>query len=79
MNNLTPRRYEKVDANTIKIIVEQEKAIDLANLIAGKDQLTAQIKDLTERLKNIDEIIVEAKKLGIVPKVKSKDVKKKGK
>ena len=72
-----PRRYEKADAHTIKLIVEKEQQLDLAGLIEAETQLNVQIKDLIGRLENISEIIAEAKKMGITPKVKDKDVKKK--
>ena len=75
--NKTPRRYKKIDNHTIQLIVEKATDIDLAKLIEGRDQLIAQIKDLNERLINIKEIIAEADKLGIVPKIKDKDVERK--
>ncbi len=73
--NETPRRYEKVDAHTVKLIVEKSSDMELSTLIGVKEQLTAQIKDLNERLDNVNEILAEAKKLGITPK--PKDIKKK--
>lgn len=72
-----PRRYEKIDAHTVKLIVEKEQNLDLASLITAKEQLEGQIKDLTGRLENINEIIKEAGRLGITAKVKDKDVEKK--
>ena len=72
-----PRRYEKVDAHTIKLIIEKEQKLELAGLITAKEQLEEQIKDLKGRLENIAEIITEAKKLGIVPKPVEKKKEKK--
>ena len=77
--NKTPRRYAKVDEHTIKLIVEKEQIIDLANLLEAKKQLESQIADLQARSENINEIIAEAIKLKITPKVKEKDVEKKEK
>ncbi len=62
-------RYEKVDNHTIQVIVEKATNLDLAGLIKGREQVAQQIKDLSARLKNIDDVIVKAKELGIVPKV----------
>lgn len=74
-----PRRYEKIDAHTIKLIVEKEQKLDLAGLIEAETQLNDQIKDLIGRRDNISEIIAEATNMGITPKVKEKGVEKKGK
>jgi len=61
-------KYEKVDAHTIKVITERATNIDLAGLIKGREQLIKQRDGINERLKEIDKVIKEAKKLGIIPK-----------
>jgi len=63
-------KFEKVDANTIRIIVEKSNDVPLAQLLDNKKQLLEQKKVLETTLKNIDEILTEAKKLGIVAKEK---------
>jgi len=72
-------KYKKVDDNTIQVIVEKATNLDLAGLIKGREQIAQQIKDLTIRLKSIDDVIIKAEELGIVPKEKDKDVEKKEK
>ena len=63
-------KFKKVDANTIRIIVEKSNDVPLAQLLDNKKQLLEQKKTLEITLKNIDEILKEAKKLGIVAKEK---------
>lgn len=80
-------KFEKVDANTIRIIVEKFDDVPLTELldnrkkmVAQKEQLKkdvlAQEKMVDQTIKNIDEILAEAKKLGITAKEKDKDVNK---
>jgi len=69
-------RYEKVDANTLKVIIEKASDVPLSQLIDNKTKIEGEIKRMQEVLKNINEMLVEAKKLGVVPKVKDKDVEK---
>lgn len=66
-------KYKKVDNHTIQVIVEKATNLDLAGLIKGREQIAQQIKELTERLKNVDDVIAKAKELGIVPKVEKKE------
>ena len=81
-------KFEKVDENTIRIIVEKIDEVPLTTLIENrkklleykktlKKQLKEAITKISEQeeavnqsLKNIDEILAEAKKLGIVVKEK---------
>lgn len=70
-------KFEKVDKNTIKIIVENSKNIPLSTIINNQKQLLEQKAQIEEALKNVDTILANAKKLGIVPKEKTKDVEKK--
>ena len=69
-------KFEKVDANTIKVIVEKANNIPLSAIMQNKEQLLEQKAQIERALKNIDEIIENAKKLGITPKEKDKDPKK---
>lgn len=69
-------KFEKVDEHTIRIIVEKSNDVPLAQMLENKKQLIEQKQALELTLKNIDEIIVEAKKLGITAKEKDKDPKK---
>ena len=65
-------QFEKVDANTIKIIVENSKNVPLSTIIKNQKQLLEQKAQIEEALKNVDTILANAKKLGIVPKVEKK-------
>ena len=65
-------KFEKVDTNTIKIIVENSKNIPLSTIINNQKQLLEQKAQIEEALKNVDTILANAKKLGIVPKVEKK-------
>ena len=49
-------KFEKVDANTIRIIVEKSNDVPLAQLLDNKKQLLEQKKVLETTLKNIDEL-----------------------
>ena len=80
-------KFEKVDDNIIRIIVEKANEVPLAQLIDNRKKLLEQKRQLKkdaleqdkmidQTIKNIDEILAEAKKLGIVAKEKDKDVKK---
>ena len=67
-------RYEKVDAHTIKVIKEQASEVGLINLIKTREDLLNKIKSFNDGLKKLDVIIAEAKKLGITPKEKDKEI-----
>ena len=69
-------KFEKVDKHTIRIIVERAENVPLAKLVDNKEKILAQKKVLETTLKNLDEILTEAKKLGITAEEKDKDVKK---
>ena len=69
-------RFEKVDANTIRIVLEKVQEVPLANILETKKQLEEKLAQLTETLKNVNEIIENAEKLGIVAEEKKKDVQK---
>jgi len=69
-------QFEKVDNNTIKIIVENSKDVPLSAIMQNRKQLLEQKAQIEEALKNVDTILKNAEKLGITPKEKDKDVKK---
>ena len=58
-------KFAKVDKYTIKITSEQSQAVPVFKLISQRKILAQKIVQLKETLKNMDEIIAEAKKLGI--------------
>lgn len=71
----TPRpKFEKVDAHTIRIVVERAEDVPLAKLVENRVTLLEQKKAIEQTLKNLDEILEAGKKLGIV--AKEKEIKK---
>lgn len=79
MKQIPKPRFEKADANTIRIIIDKIDEVPLAQLIKNKEQLIEGRKKMyqtvknqeimiTKRIKDIDEVIAEAKRLGIVAK-----------
>jgi len=79
MNSITPKKFEKVDEHTLRIIAEKIDEIDLGILVSNQGVMRDQVKQFenklkvaTERLAHIDMLIDEAKKLGI--KEEEKDV-----
>ena len=67
----TPRRYEKVDAHTLRLIVEKADDIPLAQLIETRRKVQADLDRSVRVIANIDEMLAKAKELGIVPKPKA--------
>ena len=72
MGKKIPKRYEKVDDNTIRIILEVQDDVTLNRLLANekqleerKAQLEGELKQVTNVLENVNKMIAEAKKLGI--------------
>lgn len=81
-------KFDKVDANTIRITIEKTDDIALINIVKNREyleqqkaQVTADYKtklaQIETTLKNIDEVLEVAKKLGIVPKEEPKTEGKK--
>lgn len=66
-------RYEKVDDHTIKIVVEKAKNMDLETLIKNRKIMQEQLDIFIQRVKDIDEVIAQAKSLGITVR-EGKDV-----
>ena len=81
-------KFEKVNDNVIRIIVEKVDEVPLTQLVENRKKLLEYKKTLkaqldeartkiqeqdeivNQRLKNIDEILAEANKLGIIAKEK---------
>ena len=61
-------KFEKVDDHTVRIIMEKANDVPLAQIISNRDQLLQQKTMVEEALKNIEEVLATAKKLGITAK-----------
>ena len=68
MSNLP--RFEKATDNVIRIISEKVDEVPLSQLIDNKKKLEEKIAQMQDVLKNINEILENAEKLGIVPEEK---------
>jgi ATP-dependent Clp protease ATP-binding subunit ClpA len=79
MKKIPKPKFEKVDDNTIRIIVEKIQNVPLSQIIDNREKLLKQKKQMKEdvetqekiidqTIKNIDEVLAEAKRLGIVAK-----------
>jgi len=66
-------KYEKVDNHTIKIIVEKANEVSLQQIVDNRTKLIEQKKLIEETLKNVEEILKEAKKLGITVEEKKEN------
>lgn len=78
MNKITPKKFEKVDEHTLRIIAEKVDEIGLGILLNNQIVMRDQVKEIEEklniskeRLAQIDMLIVEAEKLGIKAEVKN--------
>jgi hypothetical protein len=58
-------RYEKVNDHVIRIIVEQADEVTLSKLLETKKQIEEKLIQLGQTLRNINEILDNAKELGI--------------
>lgn len=63
-------KFEKVNDNVIRIVSEKIDEVPLSKIIETRKQLQQKFEDLQQTLKNLDEIIENAEKLGIVPEEK---------
>lgn len=63
-----PKRFEKHDKYTLKIILEKTEHVDIGRLIANKKQLEEQLDQVLNVLKNVNQMLAEAKKLGLISK-----------
>ncbi len=61
-------KFEKVDDYTIKIIIEKASDVPLSQIIENKKHVLEQKRAIEQALKNINEILEEAKRLGITVK-----------
>lgn len=59
-------KYEKVDNHTIRIIVDKIDEVPLTKLVENRKQLVAKQLEIETVIRNIDEMLTEANKLGIV-------------
>jgi len=73
MNKISPIRYEKVDDTTVRVIAEKIDDIDINILLKNKaimeenvKQYESKLKIESERLNQINTIITEAEKIGVV-------------
>ncbi len=60
-------RYEKVDNYNVKIVIESPNVVSLSKLLENKKHFEEQIKKYQTQLDFCNEVIEEAKKLGIEP------------
>ena len=67
-----PKRFEKADDNTLRLILERVENVPMATLISNKKQLEEKIAEFQRVLDNVNEMLEEATKLGIVPKKEEK-------
>ena len=58
-------KYEKVNDNTIKIIIEQSDEVSINKLLETKKQIEEKLHQLEQTLKSINNILDNAEKLGI--------------
>jgi len=65
-------KYEKVDKDTIKIIMERVQDVPIQRILNNREVLLAQKAEIEKQLENIAEIIKTAKKLGIDTTLKLK-------
>lgn len=74
-------KFEKVDEHTIRIISEKASNVPLSQIIINRERLLGQQVQIEETLKNIEMILVNAKKLGITAENPPKPIinKKEGK
>jgi len=82
MNKITPKKFEKVDDHTVRVIAEKIDDIDLGVLLKNRDLMLDAVKQLEDKLQlhkdkleQIQMLITEAEKLGIVPIAPKPDVK----
>jgi hypothetical protein len=72
-------KFKKVNETTIRITIEKTDDVELIHIVKNRDYLEQQkaqakaeyenkIKGIDQTLKNIDEVLAQAKKLGIIVK-----------
>jgi len=64
------QKHEIIKDNTIRVYFEHAQDVPLENIIETKKKLEEKVKRDTEVLKNINEILENAERLGITPKPK---------
>lgn len=68
-------KYEKVDDHTLKIVVEKANHVTVNHLVQNRIGIQEEYDRLGQVLKNIDEMLLEAHKLGITAIPEKKTVK----
>ena len=68
-------KFTKVDEHTIKITVENASDVPLFQIVENKVRLLNEKKQIESALKHIEEILDNAKKLGITVKYPPKKTK----
>ncbi len=66
-------KFEKVNEHTIRIINEKADEVKLSNLLENKKQIEDKIAQLQQVLKNVNEILDNAKELGITAEEKKEE------
>jgi len=76
-------RYEKVDEHSLRVIIDKVSEVSLTTLIKNREivqqnleQAEQQAEVIKDRLKDIDEVITNAKALGILEEVENVDTQK---
>ena len=68
--------FEKVNDGVIRITSEQVEEIPIVLVMSQKQQLLEKRKQLDKVLEQMDNLLAEAKKLGITPQLPKKSPKK---
>lgn len=69
-------KYKKVDAHTIRIIIEKADDVPVATLLKNLKHFEQERDKINKIIDNINEILQKAVELEITPEVKEKDVEK---
>lgn len=70
MKNNRPRKYEKASEHVIRVIIEKAQEVDLTTLLKNRKVVKDDIDTLNQRLADIDEVLAQAKVLGITEEEK---------
>jgi len=77
MSKITPKKYEKVNATTLRVIAEKVDEVNMTVLIKNAEVMKKRVKNIEidleinkEKLEQIESFIAEAKALGITEEVK---------
>lgn len=70
---MTYPKYERVNDNTIRIIVEKADEVSMTKLIETKKQIEEKLVQLKQTLESINDILNNAEQLGINLEEKDKN------